>query len=82
MVNWPGQAAVVVAAVEELYLLEGLGTRQVGRDVRMEREERVERRGAGLLWSYHQEPRQLLTRLVVRPDLDVTGIMAWILYKY
>lgn len=78
-VNSPRQASVVVAPIEELYLLKGLRVRQVGGDVWVEGKESVECSCACLLWTNHQEARQLLTRLVVWPDFDVPRIMARIL---
>ena len=45
----------VVLIVEELDLLKGVGTGPVADEIRVQLEERVQGRGARLLWSNHQE---------------------------
>lgn len=70
---------VVIAAVEELNLLESVWRGTVGRNVGMQGQESVEGGGACLLGSYDEESGQLLAGFVVRPDLHVTIVQAGIL---
>lgn len=75
----PVQALVVVLPIEELYLLERVGTRQIATYRRMNGEEGVQRGGASFLGADYQEPRQLVAGFVPRPDLLMPLVVAGIL---
>ena len=52
----PVQAFVIIFAVEELYLLERVRTRQITTDGRMQRQKRVQCRGARFLRPNDEKP--------------------------
>lgn len=77
----PVQAFVVVAAVEKLYFFERLLARSVRRNVWMHRQERVQRRGAGLLRSDDQKLGKAQARFFIRPDLEMSLVRARVLHN-
>jgi len=57
IVRLPIETLVIILSVEKLNLLESVGARQIAAYRRMNGQERVQRRGAGLLRPDHQESR-------------------------
>ena len=72
---------VIVFPVEKLNLFKSFWARVVADDGRMHREESVESRRSGFLRTQHKESRQLIARLVLRPDFQMALIVARILSR-